>query len=150
MSKLDFHRKKSSVLPELRPLYKIVSILLILKICCTGNKSSLLKLHLFNWALLDNNRILKLIKSAEINELIVGVWGIDPSLNMALNYAVAEKLVIKLDNGAYKLTDRGGEFLERGDVLSSFHMKSSSLISITKKISEKMVAESARRWANEI
>ncbi|TOB14791.1 hypothetical protein CGK12_23765, partial [Vibrio parahaemolyticus] len=68
MSKLVFSRKKSAVIPELRPMYKIGKILLILKLCCSGGKASLLKLHLFNWAMLEEKRMKALQLSAEKKE----------------------------------------------------------------------------------
>lgn len=150
MSKVEFNRKKTSVLPELRPLYKIASILLILKLCCSGSKSSLLKLHLFNWALLDESRMLKLEKSAEMKMLIMGVWGIDPSLNMALNYAVSEGLVERLNNGAFKLSNKGNEFIDKAEVMPQFDVKVASLSKVSKRITEKMVVDAAKRWTDEV
>ncbi|MGL6378046.1 hypothetical protein [Aeromonas hydrophila] len=110
MSKVNFQRKKASVIPELRPLYKISKILLILNCCCIGKKSSLLKLHLFNWALLDMKRIDMLHLSSIQGSLIIGIWGIDPSLNMAIEFAVAESLIEKQLNGSYKLSKRERAF----------------------------------------
>jgi hypothetical protein len=78
VSKLIFNRKKASVIPELRPMFKIGKLLLILKLCCSGGKASLLKLHLFNWAMLEPQRMKALQLSAEKKELVLGVWGIDP------------------------------------------------------------------------
>lgn len=150
MSKIQFTRKKSSVLVDLRPMYKISLILLILKINCIGGKSSLLKLHLFNWALLDNKRIKMLRLSADENDIKLGFWGIDPSLNMALNYSISEKLVTKMPNGSYKITNHGSDFISNSDLINLFDEASTELNSISKKITEKMIADSTKRWMNEI
>lgn len=149
MNKLEFHRKKSSVLPDLRPMYKISTILIILKLCCTGEKSSLLKLHLFNWALLDTKKLNMLETSADKKELLLGVWGIDPALNMALHYSLGEGLVCKLNNGSYKLTRKGDDFIIGSDLPTLLDGKVAVLKRISKRISEKMVTESANRWKNE-
>lgn len=151
MSRLDFQRKRSEVLPDLRPMYKISNILLVLKICCLGEKSSLLKLHLFNWALLDEDRLKALKISAEKKDLLTGVWGIDPSFNMALGYAVGEGLVAKINkNGSYKLTDKGNKFIDVGQLFSLFEERVADLKIISKKITEKMVSDTSNRWKNEI
>ena len=150
MSKLIFHRKKSAVIPELRPMYKIGKLLFILKLCCSGGKASLLKLHLFNWAMLEPNRMKALQLSAEKKELLLGVWGIDPSLNMALGYATSEGLLERTKNGAYQLTAKSESFISKSQLLELFSCEDHELRTIAKKISETMVTQAAKRWANEI
>ncbi|MCU8033032.1 MAG: hypothetical protein WC024_19250 [Shewanella sp.] len=150
MSKLLFSRKKTAVLPELRPMYKVGKILLILKICCSGGKASLLKLHLFNWAMLESQRLQILLRSAEEKELLLGVWGIDPSLNMALNYAISEDLLCRLQNGNYKLTSKSESFISGSDLINLFDNEFNILKKIDKKITETMVTQAAKRWVDEV
>ncbi|MGI1944890.1 hypothetical protein [Shewanella glacialipiscicola] len=150
MSKLLFSRKKTAVLPELRPMYKVGKILLILKICCSGGKSSLLKLHLFNWAMLESQRLQILLRSAEEKELLLGVWGIDPSLNMALSYATSEGLLCRLQNGNYKLTPKSESFISGSDLINLFDNEFNILKKIDKKITETMVTQAAKRWVDEV
>lgn len=150
MSKLLFSRKKTAVLPELRPMYKVGKILLILKICCSGGKASLLKLHLFNWAMLESQRLHILLRSAEEKELLLGVWGIDPSLNMALNYAISEDLLCRLQNGNYKLTSKSESFISGSDLINLFDNEFNILKKIDKKITETMVTQAAKRWVDEV
>lgn len=150
MSKVNFQRRKASVIPELRPLYKISKILLILNCCCIGKKSSLLKLHLFNWAMLDMKRLDMLNISAIQGDLIIGIWGIDPSLNMAIEFSISESLVEKLSNGAYKLSKKGEYFLYQSDSKALFEDEYPKLLQIGNKITEKMVNAAAKRWCNEV
>jgi hypothetical protein len=149
MSKLHFDRKAMPVIPEHRPMYKICQILLILKLSSIGSKSSLIRLHLFNWALKDEMRTRVLMTSAEKKELSFGVWGIDPSLNMALNYANAEGL-IEQNNTGYTLSNKGIDFLSKFKVAELFEDDTKILTTIGKKITEKMVMDVAQRWKNEI
>jgi hypothetical protein len=149
MSKLHFDRKAMPVIPEYRPMYKICQILLILKLSSSGSKSSLIRFHLFNWALKDEKRICMLINSAEKKELSFGVWGIDPSLNMALSYANSEGLIDK-NNTGYVLADKGSEFLSKFEIVELFKDETKVLSSIGKKITEKMIMDVAQRWKNEI
>ena len=149
MSKLLFERKAMPVIPEHRPMYKICQILLILNICSIANKSSLIRLHLFNWALKDDKRIRMLINSAESKELSFGVWGMDPALNMALNYAVGDGLVHK-NNTGYELANKGKRFLSDGSIHELFEDETKILSIIGKRITEKMIKDVAQRWKNEV
>lgn len=150
MSKLNFNRKKSSVIPDLRPMYKIGKLLLIIKLCCAGGKASLLKLHLFNWAMLEPQRLQALQLSAEKKELLVGVWGIDPSLNMALSYATSEGLLTRTSNGSYQLTVTSEAFISGTKLLELFDKETSELKIVAKKITETMVTQAAKRWVDEV
>jgi hypothetical protein len=149
MSKLHFKRKAMPVIPEHRPMYKISQILLILNICSIGSKSSLIRLHLFNWALKDEQRIRTIVKSAEDKKLTFGVWGIDPALNMALNYATADGLINRTSSG-YVMTERGNKFISKSKLIELFNEEVKTLSSIGKKITETMVKDVAQRWKNEI
>jgi hypothetical protein len=150
MSKLNFLRKRMPVLPEYRPMYKIGMVLLILQMCSIGGKSSLIRLHLFNWALKDSRRIMILEQSIKVKELLIGVWGVDPALNMALGYAISEKLISKMDNGSYSITPKGKVFVSKPEVIKLFNHEIKSLKLIGKSITESMITKIAQRWKNEI
>jgi len=149
MSKLHFERKAMPVFPEHRPMYKICQILLILNISSSGGKSSLIRLHLFNWALKDKKRVKMFISSAESKAITFGVWGLDPTLNMALNFAVAEDLVKKTTTG-YQITPRGTLFLQVAKIPTLFEDEVGILSIIKKNITESMVKNVARKWKNEV
>lgn len=131
-------------------MYKIAKILLILKLCSSGGKASLLKLHLFNWAMLDAKRLQALNLSAERKELMLSIWGIDPSLNMALSYALSEGLINKTANGMFQLTDIAEKFITESKLTQILEDETKDLVTIGKKITEKMIDSAARRWANEV
>ncbi len=131
-------------------MYKIGKLLLILKLCCSGGKASLLKLHLFNWAMLEPQRMKALQVSAEKKELLVGVWGIDPSLNMALSYATSEGLLERTSNGAYQLTAKSENFIAGSKLIELFDSEAKELKVIAKKITETMVSNAAKRWVDEV
>ena len=81
-----------------------------MKICCQGSKSSLLKLHLINWALKssENKTSLKQFVLSNYTENSK-TWGIEPSLNRAINYSVHEG-VCSIINGKYQLLEKGELF----------------------------------------
>lgn len=111
--KITFSKKPISIPPEYRPSYTIGLIVLILKICCQGSKSSLLKLHLINWALKSNENKDSLKKFILSNYTESSkTWGIEPSLNRALNYSVHEG-VCSIINGKYQLQEKGEVFYSK-------------------------------------
>ena len=111
--KITFSKKPISIPPEYRPSYSIALIVLILKICCQGSKSSLLKLHLINWALKSNENKDSLKKFVLSNYTESSkTWGIEPSLNRALNYSVHEE-ICSIENGKYLLLEKGEIFFSK-------------------------------------
>jgi hypothetical protein len=111
--KITFKKKPISIPPEYRPSYTIGLIVLILKICCQSSKSSLLKLHLINWALksTENKNSLKHFVLSNYTESSK-TWGIEPSLNRALNYSVHEG-ICSISNGKYQLQEKGEIFYSK-------------------------------------
>src|SRR6476660_2368019 len=88
---LRFSKKPISIPPDYRPMFKIAEIVLILKLTGTNAKASLLKLHLLNWAMKnDKNKdeVIQFIRSNYASEITV--WGIEPAMNRALLFCIAE------------------------------------------------------------
>lgn len=144
--RLRFVRRPSPVLVEHRPLYKITQLLLVLQMASRGGKSTLPRLHLFNWALKSTDRIQKLVDAAKVKVLHVTAWGFDPALAIAIRFAVAESLIESTSTG-YQLTDKGGAFI--AEVLkdaNSFAPERKLLMQIGKDITEGMVEKVAKGW----
>lgn len=143
---LRFERRPAPVLVEHRPLYKICQLLLVLHLSSRGGKSTLPRLHLFNWALKRTDRIEKLVNAASSKLLRMSAWGFDPALVIAIRFAVAEGLVQPTSTG-YLLSDTGKTFIV--EVLkdgSSFRVERALLGQIGKDITEKMVEMVAKGW----
>ena len=60
ITKLSFSKKPIPLPAEYRPMYKIALIVMVLKLCCRGETSNLLKLHLFSWALSSEKHMTQL------------------------------------------------------------------------------------------
>ncbi|GAB3528601.1 hypothetical protein [Photobacterium alginatilyticum] len=149
MSGITFTRRPMPVIPDHRPMYKISLLLLVLKECSVGGKSSLIRLHLFNWALKSEQRTKQLILSAEEKQLTFDIWGMDPTVNFAINHAIANGLMIKISTG-YKISSKGEEFLSKYNVKEQFRANEYFFNAVKKKISQKMVDQVALRWKSEI
>ncbi|MCD4818050.1 MAG: hypothetical protein K8S23_05120 [Candidatus Cloacimonetes bacterium] len=113
ISHIKFSKKPIPLPAEYRATYKISQIVLILKLSCSGNKASLLKLHLLSWALksdVNRRKLLDFIRSNFKEDF--KTWGIEPALNRALSYAIAEELC-KIEKGNYLLTEKGNLFYSK-------------------------------------
>lgn len=144
--RLRFVRRPSPVLVEHRPLYKIAQLLLVLHLSSRGGKSTLARLHLFNWALKRTDRIQKLVEAAKAKALLMTAWGFDPALAIAIRFAIAEDLVQPTSTG-YQITDKGKAFI--AEVLkdsNAFAQERSLLMQIGKDITEAMVDKVAKGW----
>lgn len=144
--RLRFIRRPSPVLVEHRPLYKITQLLLVLHMSSRGGKSTLTRLHLFNWALKRTDRIQKLLDATKAKVLHVTAWGFDPALAIAIRFAVAENLISATSTG-YQLTGKGRAFIT--EVLrdcEAFAAERRLLTLIGKDVTEGMVEKVAKGW----
>jgi hypothetical protein len=77
--------------------------------------------------------------------LVVSVWGMDPSMNSAIQFGLAEGMIKKKNNGI-SITEYGNIYvgtLIKGDEFKEMY---SLLIDIGKGITESMVAEASDLW----
>jgi len=145
---LSFAKRPISIPADYRPNYKIAQICLVLKYACIGNKSGLLKLHLFSWAfkqIENRNALLRFVESDFKSEF--SVWGIEPTLNRALHIAAAEKYC-SYSKGSYKLEDRGKVFCEKIEEDEEILSEEIALLNTIgkKKITDKRLKELANQW----
>ncbi|MFH7043331.1 hypothetical protein ABT392_13575 [Paucibacter sp. JuS9] len=146
MRRLRFVRRPSPVLVEHRPLYKITQLLLVLQMSSRGGKSTLPRLHLFNWALKRTDRIQKLVDAAKAKVLHMTAWGFDPALAIAIRLALAEDLLRPTSTG-YQMSDKGKVFIAAVLKDSDAFAKERALLTqIGKDITEAMVDQVAKGW----
>lgn len=108
INEIRFSRRKVPISPELRPMYRISQIVLILYISSTKQTASLLKLQLFNWCLKNEKRYDRLINLKKTN--VFPIIRFDPFLNRALNYGVAMGVFeFNQNTGKFSLTKKGEE-----------------------------------------
>lgn len=143
---LVFKRRPSPVLVEHRPLYKMGEIALILYLVSRSKRSSLPRLHLFNWALKSPTRVEALSQATRRKRLSMATWGFDPALAVALRYLCAEKLAIE-DDGKFTLLPAGQAFA-LGIISDKAAMAAvkGDLKLIGKGVTEEMVMAVAKEW----
>lgn len=96
---------------DLRPNWRVPLLILMLDMCCRGGKSTLYKLHLLNWAIRSQGQRDLLLKNLsgdpDYSQIRIQV---EPSFIRAIQFAVAEKLVERLENSRVQITERGKQF----------------------------------------
>lgn len=112
IKEIRFRRKRIPIAPELRPMYRISQIILVLYLSSTKQTASLLKLQLFNWGLQNAGRYDRLLKLKDTKDF--PIIRFDPFLNRALNYGVAMGVFVFNDGtGKFSLTEQGEEFAKK-------------------------------------
>jgi|SRR5690625_547469 len=146
---LTFTDRPISLYPSYRPMYKISLILMILHYNGYGGKASLLKLHLFSWAL-KSKKNLNAFKAfvTQDSKDNIKFFGIELTLNRALNLAYAQEL-IDVEKGKYFLLKKGDEFVKYLIEDKELFVYEKQVLSfIGKKITEKKITELINYWNN--
>ncbi|MEK4192837.1 hypothetical protein NYE59_07175 [Paenibacillus sp. FSL L8-0323] len=111
--KITFTRRKIPVSPEYRPLTKIAQIVLVLSIASWGKSANLLKFQLLNWVFKSTERDLILLAIIQDPLITPPIISMDPSVNRALQFAVADRLIsFSESTGKFTLLPKGEEFAE--------------------------------------
>jgi hypothetical protein len=109
--KFTFISRPRDLPGDLRPNWRVPLLVLMLDICCRGGRSSLYKLHLLNWMIRkDDQREVLLSNLSEDPDYSQILIQVEPSFIRAIQFAVAEKLVERLDKSRVKITERGKQF----------------------------------------
>jgi hypothetical protein len=111
---LTFSHRPQPLPASLRPLYRIALIALVLKTNCQSNTASMIKLQFFNW-LLKSSSLQEVIEDRLTHQSVftLEMIHLDPMVNLALKYAIADNLISVTNNSKYKLTGKGNEFADR-------------------------------------
>lgn len=103
-----FQRRPASIPADLRPGWRIGVVLLLLRKCCRGNKTSFGRLHVLSWGVRTKESRLALTRTVNGNmpwdALMVRI---EPSLNRAVDYALGEGLLQRLSRDRLRLTTAG-------------------------------------------
>lgn len=141
---LTFSPRPQPLPASLRPLYRIALITLVLKTNCQSNTASMLKLQFFNW-LLKSSSLQEVIEDRLIHQSVftLELIHLDPMVNLALKYAIADNLISVTDKSKYKLTIKGNEFADRilQDEQPTLSDERELLVRIGKQVSEVKLKE---------
>lgn len=102
-----FDAKPDAIPFNYRISYKVSLICMIIKVCCGRRGCSLVKMHMIATAISDREYEEKLKRYLQTQIPGTFVIRFEPSLNRALEYALADGFIAQQVNGTYKLIDRG-------------------------------------------
>lgn len=142
-----FDAKPDAIPYNYRISYKISIICLLINGCCGRRGCSLIKMHIIASALFDNRFQKKLMKFLESHSQYEFIVRFDPALNRALEYALADKLIIQQGNGTYKLSAKGKhlakEIFKEKEIFKS---EKKILEEISLELTEDRIKEISERW----
>ena len=108
-----FRIRPVAVPGDLRPTWRVGLLVLLLKRCCRQGRSSLTRLHVLNWAIrTDGNQqaLLALLGNAMSPDSLVVRF--DPAFNRAVDFAIGERLVRRVDGSRIETTAVGSALAE--------------------------------------
>ncbi|MGG4196533.1 hypothetical protein ABEW50_24190 [Paenibacillus jamilae] len=107
-----FEAKPDAVPYNYRISYKMAQLCLIIEICCRGG-CSLLKLHMISIGL-STKQDMEILKDLAYDKLTsYTVVRFDPAVNHAVRYAIADGLIFQQQNGLFRLTKIGKNYVKR-------------------------------------
>jgi len=140
-AKFIFRRRPVALPGDLRPTWRIGLLMLLLRQCCRQQRSSLTRLHVLNWAVRSEaNR-------GDLTALLEGrlapdalIVRFEPAFNRAIDFAIGEGLVNRVDGSRIELTDAGKAFAEEIAMDPNLFIPEKGLVgAIGQKASEALV-----------
>ena len=136
-----FRRRPIALPGDLRPPWRIGLLVLLLSQCCRQQRSSLTRLHVLNWAVRSEANLEDLTALIEgrlsPDQLIVRF---EPALNRAIDFAIGDGLVKRVDGSRIELTELGKAFAEEISKGSEVYVTEKKLAgAIKQKASETLV-----------
>ncbi|MCB9431942.1 MAG: hypothetical protein H6668_08150 [Ardenticatenaceae bacterium] len=107
---LVFRSRPEAISADFRPLWRMAVVLLILRLASYGNRSTLSRLHVLNWAIHSekNKDNIRIIISGDLppDKIMVRI---EPSLIRAIELTKGEGLIEYTRGKGIKLTQKGVE-----------------------------------------
>lgn len=136
-----FRRRPVALPGDLRPTWRIGLLVLLLSQCCRQQRSSLTRIHVLNWAARSE------ANHVDLTELIAGrlspdqlIVRFDPACNRAIDFAIGEGLLKRVDGSRIELTESGKALAEEISKDSEVYVTEKKLAgAIKQKASETLV-----------
>ncbi len=141
-----FNKRPDSIPYKHRISYRVTLIVLIIKICSSRKECPLVKFHIINDAM-ENRELINNIKRCLKRNSSEFAIRFDSSLNRAIEYAIADGLIIQQGNKTYKLSVTGRDFANRllkdSEILRN---EKERLEKINTELDEKTLNSILNRW----
>ncbi|MBW8782713.1 MAG: hypothetical protein JF599_12630 [Verrucomicrobia bacterium] len=138
-----FRDQPVSVPADLRPIWRLSLLMLLLNRCCKQGKASLQKLHVLNWALRTPESRQAMLEALDgLVKPDSALVRFDPALNKTLDLARGEDLVEQLDGPRYQITAKGLAIAEElAKDQTAFQVEQNFLETIGSRLTESFVAK---------
>lgn len=147
VDKILFTDRPEAVPYNYRISYKVAQLCLILAKSCGRGGCSILKLHMISLALTFESDMNILINFANDRTHEYTPIRFDPTVNRALNYALADSMFAQQANGLYRLTDKGKKFVSKIDEdIELMAREKERLDSLSNKLTEAKIKEIMSLW----
>lgn len=136
-----FRRRPASIPGDLRPGWRIGLLVLLLKNCCRGGRTSLARLHVLSWGIRtkENRENLQAAITGSLAPDSV-IVRFEPLLNRAVDFAIGEGLVRRAGGNKIELTARGREFaMDMERVHTIFEVEKAFINVIRQRVTETLV-----------
>lgn len=139
--RFSFKRRPISLPGDLRPTWRIGLLAILLTRCCRQQRSSLTRLHVLSWAIRSKENyedMLALISGDLSPDYLIVRF--DPAVNRAIDFAIGEGLMARVDGSRIELTALGKKFSNEifGDV-NVYATEKSLAASLKQRVSEALV-----------
>jgi hypothetical protein len=109
-----FKRRPMAIAAELRPDWKIATLLLILQLSSHGGKSSLKRLHILNWAVRSPKHREDFDQVRDhLSPLFGFQFRFEPALARAIDLAVGDDLVVWVGGDRLQITTKGKRWIQQ-------------------------------------
>lgn len=134
----SFRQRPIAIPAELRPLFRIGQIVLVINKCCRGAVASAIQLHLFCWALNSQENMNALLGYIANQNTISSIpIHLDPSINRAIQFAIADEFLKVEPSGKIAIAPKGELlYVEIMADLSMFGGEKQFLQKIGKKLTD--------------
>ena len=136
-----FQQRPIDLPGDLRPVWRIGLIVLLLKTCCRQSRARFRQLHVLNWGVRnpDNRKALEEAVNGQVPFDTVLVR-IEPSLNRAVDLALGEGLLQRNAGDQIELTKKGLELAEAIEKDSNLYRPERDFMGrIKKRVTETLV-----------
>lgn len=139
----SFQRRPISLPGDLRPFWRIGLLVILLSQCCRQQRSSLTRLHVLSWAVRskpNHDDLMSLVNHTLPPDALIVRF--DPAVNRAIDLAIGEMLINRVDGSRIELSDSGRGFAKEIFADGQLYLAEKALAaSLRQKVSEAVVDE---------
>jgi predicted transcriptional regulator len=142
----QFNKRLFPISPELRPVWKLAILVLILSKCCMKNTCSFQKIQVLCWAVKNKKNqkeLLDFVTTQNINLNFNMIVRYEPSVNRIIDIALAENFIEQVGGDRIRLTDKGKRLAEEIDKANDLLISEKNFFKSLgkKRLSEKLLLE---------